>query len=164
MDLTKLKKLIEMVEASDIDELELTEDDSSIRIRRRGSPSAAAPPYQVITAPAPASGPAPGSGTFAEPAPQGAPAPAVDETDASGNHVIASPMVGTFYRAPAPGSPSFAEVGQRVNSGDTLGLVEAMKILNQIESDVAGTVASVLVENGSPIEFGEPLFLITVDS
>ena len=157
MDLNKLKKLIEMVEKSDIDELELTEDDSSIRIRRRSAPPEAPPAYQVLTAPAPAPAPT----VAAAPAPAEA-SPAED--DANGNHVIASPMVGTFYRAPAPGSPPFAEVGQRVSSGDTLGLVEAMKILNQIESDVGGTIASILVENGSPIEFGEPLFLITLDS
>ena len=148
MDIRKVKKLIELLEESGIAELEIHEGEESVRISRY-SPQMMAAPAQY-TMPAPSAAPAP---TAAVPAPVSA------EPEISG-HTIKSPMVGTFYRAPSPGAKSFVEVGQHVNVGDTLCIVEAMKLLNQIESDKAGTVKAILVENGQPIEYGEPLFII----
>lgn len=148
MDLRKLKKLIDLVEASSIAELELTEGEEKVRIAKSvaGAPMMMAPPTQMMHA-APAAA-----------APAHAAAPAEDALPEG--HVVRSPMVGTFYRAPAPGSKNFAEIGQSVNAGDTLCIIEAMKLLNEIESDAAGTVKAILVENGQPVEYGQPLFVI----
>jgi len=148
MDLRKLKKLIDLVEASGIAELEITEGEEKVRIAKSiaGAPMMMAPQPQYIQAGAPAAA-----------APVAA-APAEDAVPEG--HIVRSPMVGTFYRAPAPGSKNFAEVGQSVNAGDTLCIIEAMKLLNEIEADQGGVIKAILVENGQPVEYGEPLFVI----
>ena len=148
MDLRKLKKLIDLVEASGIAELEITEGEEKVRIAKSiaGAPMLMQQPPQMAYAAAPAAA-----------APVAA-APAEDAMPEG--HVVRSPMVGTFYRAPAPGSKNFAEVGQSVNVGDTLCIIEAMKLLNEIESDQGGVIKAILVENGQPVEYGEPLFVI----
>jgi acetyl-CoA carboxylase biotin carboxyl carrier protein len=150
MDLRKLKKLIDLVQESGIGEIEITEGEEKVRISRQ----AAAPPM-VLAAPA-AMQPM-GFAPPAAPAGEAAAAPAAPEAK---GHQLKSPMVGTFYRAPSPGAPSFVEIGQSVSKGQTLCIIEAMKLLNEIESDAAGTVRAILVENGQPVEYGQPLFLI----
>ncbi|MFZ2406466.1 MAG: acetyl-CoA carboxylase biotin carboxyl carrier protein [Methylobacter sp.] len=145
MDIRKIKKLIEIIEESDIAELEIKEGEESIRISRYS-----AAPAAVAYAPAPVA---------AAPAAVTAQAAAPVEEKITG-HVVKSPMVGTFYRSASPGTKVFAEVGQSVQAGDTLCIIEAMKILNQIESDKSGTVTKVLVENAEPVEYGQPLFII----
>lgn len=148
MDLRKLKTLIELVESSGIAELEISEGEERVRITR--SPSSmmqqvyAAPQQQMMAAPAPQAA---------------APAEPAKAAEAEG-HAVKSPMVGSFYRCPSPGAKSFVEVGQSVNVGDTLCIIEAMKLLNEIECDKAGVVKAVLVENGQPVEYGQPLFII----
>ena len=152
MDIRKVKKLIELVEESGIAELEITEGEESVRINRGGATAYAAPMQmapQMMAAPA---APAAAAAPAAEAA-----APASAEP---AGHTVRSPMVGTFYRASSPGTPSFVEVGQKVNVGDTLCIVEAMKMMNQIESDKAGVVTQILVENEEPVEFDQPLFVI----
>jgi acetyl-CoA carboxylase biotin carboxyl carrier protein len=150
MDLRKLKKLIDLVQESGIAELEITEGEERVRISRSGSGVQSAvmslpqQPAAPVTA-APAAAPA------------AAAAPSAAEPE---GHVVKSPMVGTFYRSPSPGAKAFVEVGQAVNAGDTLCIIEAMKLLNEIEADVGGTVKSVMVENGQPVEYGQPLFII----
>jgi acetyl-CoA carboxylase biotin carboxyl carrier protein len=148
MDLRKLKKLIDLVEASGIAELEITEGEEKVRIAKSiaGAPMMMAPQQHYVQAAAPAA------------APVAAAAPAEDAVPEG--HIVRSPMVGTFYRAPAPGSKNFAEVGQSVNAGDTLCIIEAMKLLNEIETDQGGVIKAILVENGQPVEYGEPLFVI----
>lgn len=152
MDIRKVKKLIELLEESGIAEIEITEGEESVRISRH-SASAPAPVYHHAM-PAPA------------PAPQAAaPAAAAPAAEEKGNaipsgHVVTSPMVGTFYRAPNPGAKSFVDVGDSVSAGDTLCIIEAMKMMNQIEADKGGKVKAILVENGEPVEFGQPLFVI----
>lgn len=147
MDLRKLKKLIDLVEESGIAELEVTEGEEKVRIAKH---SAAAPgPMTYVQAPmqaVPAAAPV-------------APAPAAAAPQPEGT-VVKSPMVGTFYRSASPESQPFAEVGQTVAIGDTLCLIEAMKLMNEIESEAAGVIKAVLVENGQPVEFGQPLFVI----
>ena len=149
MDLRKLKKLIDLVETSGIAELEVTEGEERVRIAKQ---VAGAPPL-YMGSPAP---------TISVPAAAPAAlAPAQPEADAlPAGHVVRSPMVGTFYRAPSPGAKTFVEVGQSVAVGDTLCIIEAMKLLNEIESDQGGVVKAILVENGQPVEYGEPLFVI----
>ena len=153
MDIRKIKKLIELLEESGISELEIHEGEESVRISRNGPMMSipSAPSYHY--APPPMTGMPPNAAPTAEAAPAAAP------EEISG-HIIKSPMVGTFYRAPSPGAKSFVEVGQQVKAGDTLCIVEAMKLLNQIESDKTGTVKQIFVENGQPVEYGEPLFVI----
>jgi len=149
MDIRKVKKLIELLEASSVDEIEIKEGEESVRISRNtGAPIA------MAAAPVPAAPamPAPVAPALA-PAP--APAPAVNTDDA-----VKSPMVGTFYRSPSPEAPSFVEVGQSVRAGDVLCIVEAMKMMNQIEADRAGTVTAIHAENGEPVEFDQPLITI----
>ena len=148
MDLRKLKKLIDLVQESGIGEIEITEGEEKVRISRQ----ATAPPMLFST---PGMQPMAMAGAAAAPAPA-APPPAPEPKGPP----LKSPMVGTFYRAPSPGAPSFVEVGQSVSKGQTLCIIEAMKLLNEIESDVAGTVKAILVENGQPVEYGQPLFLI----
>ena len=152
MDLRKLKKLIDLVQESGIGEIEITEGEEKVRISRQSST-----PAPVMMAPTamhlvPGSGPSAGT----------APAPGLPATPAAQptGHTLKSPMVGTFYRAPSPGAPPFVEVGQQVSKGQTLCIIEAMKLLNEIESDASGTVKAILVENGQPVEYGQPLFLI----
>jgi acetyl-CoA carboxylase biotin carboxyl carrier protein len=155
MDIRKVKKLIELLEESGISELEIKEGEESVRISRQGQHSAAPAPGPQ---PAPPPQAAPQPAQPAEPAGQGS---GGSESDGlPSGHVIESPMVGTFYRASAPSAPAFVEEGQAVKVGDTLCIIEAMKILNQIEAEVSGTVKAILVENGSPVEFGEPLMII----
>jgi len=152
MDLRKLKTLIDLVAESDIAELEVTEGESKVRIVK----SSAIPQNQMVMLPhqgvqqysAPAQAPA-------------APAPAAPVVVAEPTgHVVKSPMVGTFYRSSAPGAAAFVEVGANIKEGDTLCIIEAMKLLNEIDADVSGTVTKILVENGQPVEFGQPLFVI----
>ncbi|RLJ16893.1 acetyl-CoA carboxylase biotin carboxyl carrier protein [bacterium endosymbiont of Escarpia laminata] len=148
MDIRKVKKLIELLEESDIAEIEIHEGEESVRISRQNA-------YPAAFAPMPAVQP----GVAATQAPAAAP-PAEEEPEEIQGHAVKSPMVGTFYRAPSPGSKSFVEEGHQVAVGDTLCIIEAMKILNQIECDKAGTVKKILVENGQPVEYNEPLFII----
>ncbi|WIO74072.1 acetyl-CoA carboxylase biotin carboxyl carrier protein [Porticoccaceae bacterium LTM1] len=152
MDIRKIKKLIELLEESDIGELEIKEGEESVRISRNGPTVAAAAPVHYAAAPAPA--PAPAAAPAAA-APEAAPASSQPE-----GHIIASPMVGTFYRSPAPGSPAFIEVGQSVKAGDVLCIVEAMKMMNQIEADKSGVIGAILVEDGEPVEFDQPMITI----
>lgn len=152
MDLRKLKTLIELVEGSGIAELEISEGEERVRITRSGVMPMTAPVHampQMQVAQPTAAAPAPAAATAADSA------PAVAE-----GHVVKSPMVGTFYRAASPGAKSFVDVGQSVKAGDTLCIIEAMKLLNEIESDKAGVIKAILVENGQPVEFGQPLFII----
>ncbi|HEB56931.1 MAG TPA: acetyl-CoA carboxylase biotin carboxyl carrier protein [Gammaproteobacteria bacterium] len=148
MDIRKVKKLIELLEESGIAEIEIQEGEESVRISRysQHAPIAAPQPVAAI-APPPVAAP--------EPA-----APANTESDAIEGHVVKSPMVGAFYRAPSPGAATFVEVGQSVKVGDTLCIIEAMKLLNQIEADKAGVIKAILVENGQPVEYDQPLFVI----
>ena len=159
MDLRKLKTLIDLVQQSGIAELEITEGEERVRISRGGAGAQPAAPVQVYHLPAaggavpvvagvPTAPPAPAAPTEGEAAP-------VPE-----GHVIRSPMVGTFYRSSAPGAKAFVEIGQAVKSGDTLCIIEAMKLLNEIDADQDGTVKAILVENGQPVEYGQPLFIL----
>jgi len=154
MDLRKLKKLIDLVQESGIGEIEITEGEEKVRISRQ---LAAAPIMMASPQMQPMA--MPGAQMPAAPAPAPAAAAPVAPPEPKG-HALKSPMVGTFYRAPSPGAPSFVEVGQAVTKGQTLCIIEAMKLLNEIESDVSGTVKAILVENGQPVEYGQPLFLI----
>jgi acetyl-CoA carboxylase biotin carboxyl carrier protein len=146
MDLRKLKKLIDLVETSGIAELEITEGEEKVRIAKSiaGMPMMMSHAPQMMTQQAPAPVPA---------------AIAIDDGIPEG-HVVRSPMVGTFYRAAAPGAKDFVEIGQSIASGDTVCIIEAMKLLNEIESDQSGVIKAILVENGQPVEYGEPLFVI----
>ncbi|WP_337880493.1 acetyl-CoA carboxylase biotin carboxyl carrier protein [Rheinheimera sp.] len=148
MDIRKIKKLIELLEESGINELEITEGEESVRISRNG-PVQQYAPVQYAAAPAPVAAPV-----------AAAAAPAEAAKPAISGHQMRSPMVGTFYRAASPTAKSFVEVGQSVKVGDTLCIVEAMKMMNQIQADKAGTVTQILVENGEPVEFDQPLFVI----
>lgn len=149
MDIRKIKKLIELLDESGVAEIEIKEGEESVRISRQHA--VVAQPQQYMAAPV-APAPAP---VAAAPAAEEAAA----EAEVSG-HKITSPMVGTFYRSASPGAAVFTEVGKSVSEGDTLCIIEAMKILNQIEADKSGTVKAILVENGQPVEFGQPLFII----
>lgn len=152
MDLRKLKSLIDLVQQSGIAELEISEGEERVRIIR-GTPIAQAGPTVAA--------PAAGSGAAEKPVATAAPSPpAEQEGRLPEGHVIKSPMVGTFYRASAPGAKPFVEVGQSVKAGDTLCIIEAMKLLNEIESDYDGVVKAILVENGQPVEYGQPLFVL----
>ena len=153
MDIRKIKKLIELVEESGISELEISEGEESVRISR-AAPAASFPVMQQAYA-APVQQPAL-SAAVAPVAAEAAPAAA---TEISG-HIVRSPMVGTFYRTPSPDAKAFIEMGQKVNAGDPLCIVEAMKMMNQIEADKAGVVKAILVESGQPVEFDEPLVVI----
>ncbi|HKQ26392.1 MAG TPA: acetyl-CoA carboxylase biotin carboxyl carrier protein [Burkholderiales bacterium] len=150
MDLRKLKKLIDLVQESGIAELEITEGEEKVRISRAGNTVQTAvmtmPQATTMMAAAPAAAAAVAATPETPAAPEG--------------HVVKSPMVGTFYRSSAPGAKPFVEIGQSVNAGETLCIIEAMKLLNEIEADQGGVVKSVLVENGQPVEYGQPLFLI----
>lgn len=150
MDIRKVKKLIELLEASDIAEIEIKEGEEAVRISR-------------YSGAAPAIMPAPAAPVAAAPAPAAAaPAPAENKPAVAANsgHVVSSPMVGTFYRSPSPSSPAFVEVGTHVKAGDVVCIVEAMKMMNQIEADKAGVVEAILVSDGEPVEFDQPLITI----
>ena len=153
MDIRKVKKLIELLEESGLAELEITEGEESVRISRHmsGAPvQYAMPPMQYAAAPAPATAGGPSTGTAGT-------APA---SSGPAGHKVLSPMVGTYYEAPAPGSPNFVKIGDQVQAGDTLCIIEAMKMMNQIEADVSGKVVAALAKNGEPVEFGQALFVI----
>jgi acetyl-CoA carboxylase biotin carboxyl carrier protein len=152
MDLRKLKKLIDLVQESDIAELEVTEGEEKVRIAKHlNAPMSGQMPTYMVAPPMPApAAAAPAAAVAAEPA-----APAVPE-----GHVVKSPMVGTFYRSNAPGAPAFADIGTQVKKGQPLCIIEAMKLMNEIEADADGVVKAILVNNGDPVEFGEPLFII----
>ena len=152
MDIRKVKKLIELLEESGIDEIEIKEGEESVRISRNRGMAA---PIQHYMAPAPAA-PAPAAAPAAAPAPAAKAEPSVPT-----GHQVKSPMVGIFYRSAAPGSKPFAEVGQSVKAGETLCIVEAMKMMNQIEADKSGTITAILVDNAEPVEFDQPLFVIS---
>ena len=154
MDIRKVKKLIELLEESGIAEIEISEGEESVRISRYPPGGAHAPaPVVHYAAPPPAAPAAPNAAA----APVAAAAPAAPSRN---DHTVTAPMVGTFYTAPTPGAKAFVDIGSEVNVGDTLCIIEAMKMMNQIESDKAGKVTAVLVKNGEPVEFGQPLFII----
>ena len=149
MDLRKLKKLIDLVQESGIAELEITEGEEKVKIVKGGAVSvASAQPVAVAAAPA-----APGAALSAA-------APAAEPEPGQEGHVVKAPMVGTFYRSPSPDAKPFVEVGQAVKEGDTICIIEAMKLMNEIETDLAGVVKAILVENGQPVEYGQPLFIL----
>ena len=154
MDLRKLKKLIDLVQESGIAELEITEGEEKVKIVKGGAGAmmAAAP-----TMMAPAAAPVAARAAAAAPA---ASAPAAEAPAAPEGHVVKAPMVGTFYRSPSPDAKVFVEVGQAVKEGDTICIIEAMKLMNEIEADASGTVKAILVENGQPVEYGQPLFIL----
>jgi acetyl-CoA carboxylase biotin carboxyl carrier protein len=156
MDIRKVKKLIELLDESGIAEIEITEGEESVRISRhstRAAPPPMAAPIMAAEAPA-----APAPAVAAAAAPAAAPPPAAD-VDNEG-HAVKAPMVGTYYSSPSPGSPSFVQVGDRVSEGDTLCIVEAMKMMNQIEAEVSGVIKSIRAQNGDPVEYGQILFVI----
>ena len=158
MDIRKVRKLIDLLESSSVDEIEIHEGEESVRVSRHRAP-AAAPVHHYHATPA--------GGVAPIPAPAPGPAAAPDtgtENPLPPGFVVTSPMVGTFYQASSPGSKPFVSVGQRVAPGDTLCIIEAMKILNQIECEVAGEVTAIIAENGHPVEYGEPLFVIDTDA
>jgi acetyl-CoA carboxylase biotin carboxyl carrier protein len=149
MDLRKIKKLIDLLEESNLAELEIKEGEEVVRLSRvpkSAAPMAAAP----VPAPAPIAVAAPSAPVTELPTTNALPA----------GHVVKAPMVGTFYSSASPGTPAFVKVGQQVKAGETLGIIEAMKMFNQIEADVTGTVQAILIENGQPVEFDEPMFVI----
>jgi len=156
MDIRKVKKLIELLEESGVAEIEIREGEESVRISRH-APPAPAPQYFPMPYAGPAAAPAaaaaapPARPAVAEPVAEAAPRP---------ENTVTAPMVGTFYSAPAPGAKAFVEIGSEVKAGQTLCIIEAMKMMNQIESDKSGRVASILAKNGEPVEFGQPLFII----
>lgn len=153
MDLRKLKTLIDLVSESNVSELEITEAEGKVRIVK----SAPAAPAQVVTAVAAAPVAAP---VAVAPVEVPAAAAVAAAAAATSGHIVKSPMVGTFYRASSPGAKPFAEIGQTIKEGETICIVEAMKILNEIEADKSGTITQVLVENGQAVEYGQPLFVI----
>jgi len=154
VDLRKLKKLIDLVQESGIAELEITEGEEKVKIVKGGAVSLA-PIAMMPAAAAPAAG-------AAAPAGAAGAAPAAPAEPAAGQegHVVKAPMVGTFYRSPSPDAKPFVEVGQAVKEGDTICIIEAMKLMNEIETDATGTIKAILVENGQPVEYGQPLFLL----
>jgi acetyl-CoA carboxylase biotin carboxyl carrier protein len=156
MDLRKLKTLVDLVSESNISELEITEADGKVRIVK-AVPGAAVPMAAPVVMAAPvAAAPAAGRPADAAPAAASEPAPAAEDD----GHIVKSPMVGTFYRSASPGAKALAEVGQSVKTGDALCIIEAMKIMNEIEADEGGTITKILCENGQAVEFGQPLFVI----
>ena len=157
MDIRKVKKLIELLEESGIAEIEISEGEESVRISRYPTGAAAAQMVHYAHAPAAA---APAPQAVAAPAAAPAGAPAAPAIAAKNDHTVTAPMVGTFYSSAAPGAKPFVDIGSEVNVGDTLCIIEAMKMMNQIESDKSGRVTAVLVKNGDPVEFGQPLFII----
>jgi acetyl-CoA carboxylase biotin carboxyl carrier protein len=151
MDLRKLKKLIDLVQESGIAELEITEGEEKVKIVKGGMVSVSAAPASPA--------PAPEVRAAAAPAPAAAP-PAADAAAGQEGHVVKAPMVGTFYRSPSPDAKPFIEVGQAVKEGDTICIIEAMKLMNEIEADASGTVKAILVENGQPVEYGQALYIL----
>ncbi len=156
MDIRKIKKLIELLDESGVAEIEIREGEESVRISRYGGAAPVAATVSPPPAVAPAAFAAPSSATSSQPQ-----SPLAQDAEAlPSGHVVKSPMVGTFYRSPSPGAKAFVEVGSRVEVGDVLCIIEAMKILNQIEADMAGEVKAILSENGQPVEYGQPIFVL----
>ncbi len=155
MDIRKVKKLIELLEESNVQEIEIKEGEESVRISRGGNS------VQMVAAPAPVAVTASPAAAPATAAAAPAPAPAVAESAAPAGHAICSPMVGTFYQSPSPDTPAFVSVGQSVNKGDVVCIVEAMKMMNQIEADQSGVVEAILVKDGEPVEFDQQLIIIS---
>lgn len=156
MDIRKLKKLVDLLQESDITEIEIHEAEESVRISRQtavAAPVVSNAPFQITTG-------QPGVATAAEPAQASVTPEQSAQDDLPPGTLVPSPMVGTFYRASSPGEPPFVEEGRSVSKGDTLCIIEAMKVLNQIESEVSGTVRAILVQDGQPVEYGEPLMVI----
>jgi acetyl-CoA carboxylase biotin carboxyl carrier protein len=151
MDIRKIKRLIELLEESGVNEIEIHEGEESVRINRGGTPVAVAQAPASAPAPTPAPAPTAGDETASV---------VGDNGEATSGHTIRSPMVGTFYRAPSPEAEPFVEEGQSVSAGETLCIIEAMKMLNQIEADRSGVVRRILLDNGQPVEFDQPLFVI----
>ena len=149
MDLRKLKKLIVLVQESGISELEVTEGEEKVRIAKHYGTVAAAPQQYYAPPPPVALG-----------APVASSVNLDDEDELPEGHIVKSPMVGTFYRSPSPGADAFVQIGQTVKQGETICIIEAMKLLNEIEADASGVIKAILVENGEPVEFGEPLYVI----
>ena len=149
MDIRKVKKLIELLETSDIAEIEIKEGEEAVRISRNSSVTTAVPAPAAAPVAAPAPSPAAPAAAEEKPAPQ-----------ATSGHIVSSPMVGTFYRSPSPSSPPFVEVGTHVKAGDVVCIVEAMKMMNQIEAEKAGIIEAILVNDGEPVEFDQPLVTI----
>ena len=163
MDIRKVRKLIDLLENSSVEEIEIHEGEESVRVSRRRDPSPA-PVHHYHAAPT-ATPPAATNAPPGSPLPGAAAMPEAEtESRLPPGHVVTSPMVGTFYQSSSPGSKPFVSVGQHVAPGDTLCIIEAMKILNQIESEVAGAVKAIVAENGHPVEYGEPLFVIDTDA
>ena len=150
MDLRKLKKLIDLVQESGIAELEITEGEEKVKIVKGGAVSVSPGPAVPASAPA----------AETRPAAPAAPAPATEAEAGQEGRVIKAPMVGTFYRSSAPGAKPFVELGQTIKAGETVCIIEAMKLMNEIESDAAGAIKAILVENGQPVEYGQPLFIL----
>jgi acetyl-CoA carboxylase biotin carboxyl carrier protein len=151
MDLRKLKKLIDLVQESGIAELEITEGEEKVKIVKGGVVSMMAAPAAVM--PVPAAAPVPSAAAPAS-------APTTPPAEGQEGHVVKAPMVGTFYRSPSPDAKAFVEVGQAVKEGETICIIEAMKLMNEIEADASGSVKAILVENGQPVEYGQPLFIL----
>ncbi len=151
MDLRKLKKLIDLVQESGISELEVTEGEERVRIAKHYGAVAAPLQHYAVPAAPPVAGAAPAGTSSVN---------LDDEDELPEGHVVKSPMVGTFYRSPSPGAEAFVQIGQSVKEGETLCIIEAMKLLNEIEADASGVVKAILRDNGEPVEFGEPLFVI----
>ena len=152
MDIRKIKKLIDLIQESDVSEIEISEGEESVRISRHTSTPAQPVSYHIPAA-TPAAPAAPSSAGSAEAAPVASAGPDMSKA-------VRSPMVGSFYRSPSPEAPAFVEVGQKVSVGDVICIIEAMKMFNQIEADRSGTIKAILVENGQPVEYDEPLFII----
>jgi len=153
VDISQIRKLIKLVQTSDLTEIEVTEGDQTVRISRQSSYSHAAPAAQTYAVP-PTSVAAPAPATVAAPA-------AAPASEAKNEHQVKSPMVGTFYRSPSPDADMFVNEGQKIKKGDTLCIIEAMKMMNEIEAEYDGVIDSILVENGTPVEYGQPMFVIT---
>jgi acetyl-CoA carboxylase biotin carboxyl carrier protein len=149
MDLRKLKKLIDLVQESGIAELEITEGEEKVKIVKGGVVALAPAPVAAVAAP-----------IETRPAAPAAPAAAPEGEAGQEGHVVKAPMVGTFYRSPSPDAKAFVEVGQAIKEGDTICIIEAMKLMNEIEADASGSVKAILVENGQPVEYGQPLFIL----
>jgi len=149
MDLRKLKKLIDLVQESGIAELEITEGEEKVKIVKGGVVNMTAAPAAMVAAPAAAAAAAPAPAAASAEPPEG-----------QEGHVVKAPMVGTFYRSASPDAKPFVEVGQAVKEGDTICIIEAMKLMNEIEADASGNVKAILVENGQPVEYGQPLFIL----
>jgi len=162
MDIRKIKKLIELLEESGVAEIEIKEGEESVRIARQSAVGAHAAATPVVTHSPPAAGRAPAPGATR---PSASPNAAAEEAPGAavagaGEHVVTAPMVGTFYNAPSPGAKPFVEIGDQIQAGQVLCVIEAMKMMNQIESEIAGRIRAVLLNNGEPVEFGQPLFIV----